>query len=84
MIDKFYSLTIQLSAGKALDIPLLATEQYPEKLGKIIKDFDVTHGEVYGKTLFSMVIPEIRNKLQDYKKTKGLETVVLFGLEVIL
>lgn len=80
----FFYLQFKLTAGKLFEIPLIATEQYPEKLGKIIKDFDVSHADgVYGKTLFSMLIPEVKNKLNDYKLHNGLQSVVIFGLEVI-
>lgn len=70
-----------LQAGKMLDVPLIVTEHYPEKLGHIVKELDISHAKgVYPKTLFSMLIPEVQEKMKDLFGT-NLETVVLFGLE---
>uniref|UniRef100_A0A023EJA9 Isochorismatase domain-containing protein 1 n=1 Tax=Aedes albopictus TaxID=7160 RepID=A0A023EJA9_AEDAL len=70
-----------LQAGKALDVPLIVTEHYPEKLGHIVKDLDIKHAKgVFPKTLFSMMTPEVQNKIKELFPT-NLETVVLFGLE---
>ncbi|XP_058813371.1 isochorismatase domain-containing protein 1 [Topomyia yanbarensis] len=70
-----------LQAGKMLDVPLIVTEHYPEKLGRIVKDLDIAHAKgVFPKTLFSMMIPEVQAKIADLFG-KDLETVVLFGLE---
>lgn len=68
-----------LNAGKALKIPLIATEQYPEKLGRLVKELDVSHAcGVFPKTQFSMALPEIMSKINEMGK---LESIVLFGLE---
>ncbi|XP_055541329.1 isochorismatase domain-containing protein 1 [Wyeomyia smithii] len=70
-----------VQAGKMLDIPLIVTEHYPEKLGHIVKELDISHAKgVYPKTLFSMMIPEVQAKMNDLFGAE-LETVVLFGLE---
>lgn len=64
-----------------LDIPLIVTEHYPEKLGRIVKELDISHAKgVYPKTLFSMMIPEVQAKMTELFGA-DLETVVLFGLE---
>uniref|UniRef100_U5EQT0 Isochorismatase domain-containing protein 1 n=1 Tax=Corethrella appendiculata TaxID=1370023 RepID=U5EQT0_9DIPT len=66
-------------AGKELNVPLIVTEHYPEKLGHIVKELDISHAAgVYAKTLFSMITPEVENKLKEYK---NLETAVIMGLE---
>lgn len=71
-----------VQAGKHLDIPLIATEHYPEKLGRIVKDLDVSHAKaVIPKTLFSMVVPELEAKIKEIFPNEPPETVVLFGLE---
>lgn len=64
-----------------LNVHLIATEHYPEKLGPIVKDIDIAHAKgVFSKTLFSMCIPEVQNKIKELFNG-DLEAVVLFGLE---
>ncbi|XP_058460001.1 isochorismatase domain-containing protein 1 [Malaya genurostris] len=70
-----------LQAGKIMNVPLIVTEHYPEKLGHIVKDLDISHAKgVFSKTLFSMMIPEVQKKISDIYG-QDLQTVVLFGLE---
>uniref|UniRef100_A0A1L8DXZ4 Isochorismatase domain-containing protein 1 n=1 Tax=Nyssomyia neivai TaxID=330878 RepID=A0A1L8DXZ4_9DIPT len=70
-----------VAASKHLDVPLIVSEHYPEKLGRIVKDLDVSHAKmIYGKTLFSMATPEMRNKVKELFPG-DLESIVLFGLE---
>lgn len=72
----------QLQAGKILDIPLIVTEHYPEKLGRIVKEVDISHAKaVFSKTLFSMITPEVQSKILELSQQKPIESVVLFGLE---
>jgi hypothetical protein len=69
-----------VQAGEILEIPLIVTEHYPEKLGKTVPQVDVKHAAgIYSKTKFSMIIPEIEEKL---KKMKEVDSVILMGLEV--
>lgn len=64
-------------------MPLLVTEQYPEKLGNIVKEFDINHAAaVYPKAFFSMYTPDIQKKIKEIYATDKLESVVLFGIEV--
>jgi nicotinamidase-related amidase len=66
-------------AGKALDIPLIVSEHYPEKLGTTVAELDISHAVMkYPKTKFSMVVPEIAAYLNGLK---DVEDVFLFGLE---
>lgn len=66
-----------------MKIPLIATEQYPEKLGNTVKELDVKHASgIYGKSLFSMMTPEVNAKIKELYCTDQLESVVLFGIEV--
>ncbi|KAG1679071.1 Isochorismatase domain-containing protein 1 [Nymphon striatum] len=61
---------------KILEIPLIATEQYPKGLGSTVEELDISHAVgIFPKTKFSMVIPEIEEHLQN------ISTVILFGLE---
>jgi nicotinamidase-related amidase len=71
-----------IAAGKILDIPLLVTEHYPERLGKTVKDLDVSHAEaIISKTLFSMTTPQFMEKFDAIVKRNNVEAVILFGLE---
>lgn len=62
-----------------MEIPMLATEQNPEKLGKIVNDLDISHAKgVFPKTLFSMMIPEVQSILNE---NKDVNSIVLMGIE---
>lgn len=66
-----------------MKIPLIATEQYPEKLGNTVKELDVKHASgMYGKSQFSMMTPEVNAKIKELFGTNELQSVVLFGIEV--
>ncbi|XP_017468682.1 PREDICTED: isochorismatase domain-containing protein 1, partial [Rhagoletis zephyria] len=68
-------------AGKEFGIPLIVTEQYPEKLGNTVCDLDISHAEaVITKTQFSMLVPELENKIKAICGEKPCD-VVLYGLE---
>ncbi|XP_030557985.1 isochorismatase domain-containing protein 1 [Drosophila novamexicana] len=68
-------------AGKALEVPLIVTEHYPEKLGKTVAELDVSHAKaVTGKTLFSMMTPQVKSVIKDLFGEKP-QDVVLYGLE---
>ncbi|XP_065359928.1 isochorismatase domain-containing protein 1 [Calliphora vicina] len=68
-------------AGKELEIPLIVSEQYPERLGNTVKDIDISHAEaVVSKTRFSMMVPEIEAKIKEIFGDKP-DDVVLYGLE---
>lgn len=63
-------------------MPLIVTEHYPEKLGKIVKELDVSHAKaIFPKTLFSMMIPEVDAKIKELFPNNPPESIVLFGLE---
>lgn len=62
-----------------MNIPLIVTEQNPDKLGNTVKDFDISHAVgVYSKTKFSMYISEISAYLE---KANHIDSIVLMGLE---
>ena len=62
-----------------MNIPIIVTEQNPEKLGITIKEFDIKHAiGPFGKTKFSMAIPEVTGYL---KTLNNIESIVLFGME---
>lgn len=83
LFDKMVSNAKKLLlASKHMDIPLIVSEHYPEKLGATVPDLDVSHASLkYPKTLFSMATPEMCSHLKKLCPDFGLESVVLFGLE---
>ncbi|XP_060655881.1 isochorismatase domain-containing protein 1 [Drosophila nasuta] len=82
LFDKMVKNADKLTrAGKALDVPLIVTEHYPEKLGKTVADLDVSHAKiVLGKTYFSMMTPQVKSVIKDIFGEKP-QDVVLYGLE---
>ncbi|XP_033100902.1 isochorismatase domain-containing protein 1-like [Anneissia japonica] len=68
-----------VSASRILNIPLVITEQYPKGLGNTVEDIDTSFAVgVYPKTKFSMLIPEVKKKIEEMN---NLKSVVLFGIE---
>ena len=65
-----------------MDIPLIVTEQLPEKFGKttstISDEFSETQ-KIYDKTQFSMISDEIESELKTNYSDK--DTIILFGIE---
>ena len=53
--------------------------QYPKGLGNTVSEIDMTDVTAYPKTMFSMVIPEVEEKL---KELSDVKSIVLFGIEV--
>ncbi|KAJ3483722.1 hypothetical protein NLI96_g6126 [Meripilus lineatus] len=71
-----------LKVAKVLEIPVLATEQNPKALGPTVPELDLASlGPLFlgapPKTLFSMVIPEVKKHLQE----RNIKSVVIFGIE---
>ena len=65
---------------QALDVPLVATEQYPKGLGKTVPAVQLLLGDgaaVFEKTRFSAVIAEVEAVLNEQK----IENVILLGAE---
>ncbi|EDV94511.1 GH19318 [Drosophila grimshawi] len=55
-----------IEAGKIFNVPLVVTEQYPEKLGSTVCELDVNHACcILPKTQFSMFLPPIEKKMKD-------------------
>ncbi|XP_039954798.1 isochorismatase domain-containing protein 1-like [Bactrocera tryoni] len=68
-------------AGKEFEIPLIVSEQFPEKLGKTVPDLDISHAAaIISKTQFSMLVPELENKIKTIYGEKPCD-IVLYGLE---
>ncbi|XP_033118595.1 isochorismatase domain-containing protein 2-like [Anneissia japonica] len=66
-------------AAENLDIPVIATEQYPKGLGPTIPEIglDRSKYEVHAKTCFTMVSPVVEQQL----KYQGTKSVILCGIE---
>lgn len=62
-----------------MNIPVIATEQYPKGLGNTVKEIDTDFfkEQIFPKTKFSMVIPEVEEQL----KQQNIKNVVLMGIE---
>lgn len=66
-----------------MDVPLVVTEHYPEKLGKTVAQVDISHAKaVMSKTYFSMMTPQVKSVIKDIFGEKP-QDVVLYGLEVV-
>lgn len=69
----------QILACKVLDIPLIVTEQNPDKLGATVTELDIKHAfGNFAKTKFSMFVPEVKTYLS---KESHLDSIVLVGME---
>ncbi|KIJ70413.1 hypothetical protein HYDPIDRAFT_105126 [Hydnomerulius pinastri MD-312] len=72
-----------LKVAKVLGVPVVVTEQNPKGLGSTTSDIDVAslgdlHVATIEKSLFSMMIPEVKALLSERPQIKS---VVLFGIE---
>ena len=50
-----------LNAAKIMEMPVMATEQYPKGLGKTVPEIELAKFEIvpFEKTCFTMAIPEV-------------------------
>ncbi|KHJ94969.1 isochorismatase family protein [Oesophagostomum dentatum] len=65
-----------IDTAKILDVPIIVTEQYPQRLGSTVKELGLDDSiRRYEKTQFSMCVPDVVSRLKDK------ESVVLVGLE---
>eukprot|EP00735_Rhodelphis_limneticus_P008791 TRINITY_DN2277_c0_g1::TRINITY_DN2277_c0_g1_i1::g.6680::m.6680 TRINITY_DN2277_c0_g1::TRINITY_DN2277_c0_g1_i1::g.6680 ORF type:complete len:240 (-),score=67.37,sp/B5X0W9/ISOC1_SALSA/48.62/3e-53,Isochorismatase/PF00857.15/5.8e-25 TRINITY_DN2277_c0_g1_i1:508-1227(-) len=82
LIHKFpvvvHGANMLVDGAKALQVPIIATEQYPKALGHIVSEINMEGVAVFEKTLFSMCIPEVCQRLEALPKVRN---VVLFGIE---
>ncbi|XP_071493131.1 isochorismatase domain-containing protein 1-like [Diadema antillarum] len=79
--DEITVVTKRLIKGAyILDIPVIVTEQYPSGLGHTVGELelDVNKSVVFSKTKFSMVIPEVVQKLDELPEVKS---IILVGIE---
>ena len=55
-----------LKAASVMEVPVMATEQYPKGLGPTVPELGLEEAKVkaYSKTCFSMVLPELMKDLK--------------------
>merc|ERR1711991_834387 len=65
-----------------LEIPIVATEQYPKALGKLVPEIEASNVLTFEKKKFSMVVPEMEEYLKRLENDIiNRKQVVLFGIE---
>ncbi|KAM4704081.1 isochorismatase domain-containing protein 2 isoform 1-T2 [Rhinophrynus dorsalis] len=67
-----------LQAAKALEIPVIVTEQYPKGLGPTVPELGADGLKKFSKTCFSMLTPEVVEELQSIP---DLRSIILCGIE---
>ncbi|KAK7488790.1 hypothetical protein BaRGS_00019925 [Batillaria attramentaria] len=67
-----------LQAARLLEMPVVVTEQYPKGLGHTVPELGVKDEQVFPKTCFSMLLPEVESFLKEQREVKS---VVLCGIE---
>jgi len=80
-------------SAQLLNLPVLATEQYPKGLGSTVEPLKTALDEIgscqpVSKTKFTMLVPEIEKKLHElqsirmsHKPSNVIDTVILCGIE---
>jgi len=70
-----------LNAAKIMEMPVLATEQYPKGLGSTVPEVELAKFDIkaYPKTCFTMCIPDLMMELKETQpETKS---IILCGIE---
>jgi nicotinamidase-related amidase len=70
-----HTADVLVQAARILQIPLVVSEQYPEKLGRTLVDVSSAH-TVFSKTAFSMLTDSFPADMLNAR-----DTYVLFGIE---
>ena len=71
-----HTANLLAKASRVLKIPMVVSEQYPEKLGKTYSGIDISNGTVYSKTDFSMITAGFPAEVFEQR-----HAFVLFGIE---
>lgn len=77
-----HTSTMLVNAASALDMPVVVTEQSPQKLSSTcdsLKSALPETASVFEKTKFSMVTPEVEAKLQG--DLRAVKSIILVGVE---
>eukprot|EP01099_Mayorella_cantabrigiensis_P001689 TRINITY_DN1750_c0_g2_i5.p1 TRINITY_DN1750_c0_g2~~TRINITY_DN1750_c0_g2_i5.p1 ORF type:complete len:214 (-),score=41.14 TRINITY_DN1750_c0_g2_i5:455-1096(-) len=87
------SASFLFQVASVVSIPIIITEQVPDKLGSTVSELQETitqikskpNGDqlvqVFGKTKFSMLTEEVKHSLQSIDAEGKRKNVVLFGIE---
>lgn len=68
-------------AAKIFDIPVVITEQYPEKLGKTVPDIAIHPStKVFSKAKFSMLTTEVQAELESLGRNQVLLSASIISL----
>lgn len=67
-----------LTGVQLLDIPVIATEQYPKGLGPTASELDISKATLIQKTQFSMMVPGV---IEELKKIPERKSIILCGIE---
>ncbi|XP_043944857.1 isochorismatase domain-containing protein 2-like [Protopterus annectens] len=67
-----------LKAAKALQIPMIVTEQYPKGLGPTVPELGAKGLKIFSKTCFTMLTPEVEEEM---RSIPDLHSVILCGIE---
>merc|ERR1712080_394754 len=70
-----------LNAVKIMDMPALATEQYPKGLGHTVPEIELAKFNItpYSKTCFSMTLPDLMEELKSCQP--DTKSIILCGIE---
>lgn len=72
-------IKLQIEASQILNIPLVVTEQNPDRLGRTVPELDISKAALLDhKMLFSMLTPKVHTY---FRSNPQLKSVVLFGIE---
>jgi nicotinamidase-related amidase len=74
------------SVAKALGIPILATQQYTKAFGPTVPECFASPEElqatpIFEKKLFSMLTPQVMDKLENSTEFKDRDSYILMGIE---
>eukprot|EP00484_Ammonia_sp_Unknown_P026304 CAMPEP_0197023652 /NCGR_PEP_ID=MMETSP1384-20130603/4320_1 /TAXON_ID=29189 /ORGANISM="Ammonia sp." /LENGTH=201 /DNA_ID=CAMNT_0042451897 /DNA_START=53 /DNA_END=658 /DNA_ORIENTATION=+ len=70
-----------MNCSFVLDIPVIATEQYPKAFGKTREELATAKTMIFEKTKFSMLTDEVNAKLHQIGGLKQRNDVILTGIE---
>jgi len=86
--DKIWNLASVITVARmmaqvspVLNIPLLVTEQYPERFGKTLEEIQAAYPKeftYYDKYIFSMITDDVKQYLQRHSERKS---IILYGIE---
>ena len=70
-----------MNCSFALDIPVIATEQYPKAFGKTREELSKPKTIIFEKTKFSMITDEVDNELKKIGLADDRNDIILTGAE---